>query len=43
MIETDDNLRIITLERVDLDFRSKPEAAERLERFLSENRAELGL
>ena len=43
MTETEDNSRIIRLERVDLDFQSKPEAAERLERFLSENRSELGL
>jgi len=43
MTETEDNSRFIQLERVDLDFRSKPEAAERLERFLRENRTQLGL
>src|SRR6266404_8069027 len=37
----DDNSRLVHLERVDLDFRSKPELAERLERFLSEHRTEL--
>jgi len=42
MAEHDDSSRLIHLERVDLDFRSKPELAERLERFLSEHRAELG-
>jgi len=42
MTEVEQNSRIIRLERVDLDFRSKPEVAERLERFLSEHRAELG-
>ena len=43
MTETEDNSRIIRLERVDLDFQSKPEAAERLERFLSEKRIELAV
>src|SRR5260370_12741940 len=43
MTETEDSSKIIKLEGVDLDFRSKPEAAERLERFLCDNRAELGL
>jgi len=42
MAENEDNPRLIHLERVDLDFRSKPELAERLERFLSEHRTELG-
>ena len=39
---TEDSSKIIRLERVDLDFRSKPEVAERLERFLAEHRAEFG-
>jgi hypothetical protein len=43
MTEADDNSKIIRLERVDLDFASKPEAVERLERFLRDNRAEIGL
>lgn len=43
MLEQDVNAKIIRLERVDLDFRSRPELAERLERFLSEHKAELGL
>lgn len=42
MSEQDANAKAIRLERVDLDFRSKPEVAERLERFLSEHKAELG-
>ncbi len=42
MNESGDSSRIIRFERVDLDFRSRPETAERLERFLSEHRAELG-
>lgn len=42
MVKNDDNSRLIHLERVDLDFRSKPEVAERLERFLAEHRAEFG-
>lgn len=43
MTEAEDNSRLIKLERVDLDFQSNPKAAERLERFLGDNRAELGL
>lgn len=43
MPEHDDNSKVIRLERVDLDYRSKPELAERLERFLSEHKAELEL
>jgi hypothetical protein len=43
MAKTDDGCMIIHLERVDLDFRAKAEAGDRLERFLSDNRASLGL
>src|SRR5260221_312746 len=43
MMQTEDSSRTIKLERVDLDFRSKPEAVERLEGFLLENRTDLAL
>ena len=43
MPEHNDNSKAIRLERVDLDFRTKPELAERLERFLSEHKSELEL